>query len=446
MKTSASNLKNTQNQRKKILITGANGYIGKRLVIKAINAGYDINALVRNPCCFSENSRVKVFQYDFSSLLEPDSFAGVFAVVHLAATTSSLRTESDDMEVEAARQLIDYARSSGVKRIIFISSQTANLNAPTAYGRIKWKIEQATLEAKGLVVRPGQVYGGNEQGLFGLLVNFVRRSPVLPHFVPAPMVQPIHVDDLAEGLLNMVGNENLNSGVYCLGSHCPVSFSRFLSLIARCRVRSFRLFVPVPLVIVSLASTILGKTLSRKLGFDRLQSLFDLQPMETAADLERLNLSLRPIHAGMHPAGDDRRRLLLIEGNALLQYILKRKPESALLRRYVYAVEQVRDGFPLDVPSLFLKAPVLLSLLDDRSWMCESKGAELAWRFDAAVLMAEATTQGAFCFSGLERKSSPLINLVVVVRAIVSECFWRIVKVFSYPLIIRVMRKSREET
>lgn len=434
-----------QKKREKILITGANGYIGKRLVIKALNAGYDINVLVRSPGSFSENNRVEVFQYDFSSLLGQDSFVGVSTVVHLAAATGSIRTESDEIEIDAARRLISCARSSGVKRIVFISSQTASSNAPTAYGRIKWKIEQEMLAGNGLVVRPGQVYGVREQGLFGLLVKVVRKLPVLPYFIPAPMVQPIHVDDLADGLLNMVENEKLTTGIYSLASKDYVSFNYFLASIAKYRVRSFRLFVPVPVFIISFSSTLLGRTLSRKLGLERLQSLFDLQPMDTAVDLERLNLFLRPIHAGMHPSGDDRRRRLLIEGNALLQYIIKRRPESALLRRYVHAVEQVRDGSALDIPCLFLKVPVLLSLLDDRSRMCEPKGKELAWRFDAATLLAEATTEGASSFLGLGRRTGLLINLVVVVRAVVSELIWRIVKVFSYPLIIRVMRKNREE-
>lgn len=429
--------------REKILITGANGYIGKHLVSMALRADYDINALVRNPGSFNGNKRVKLFQYDFSLLPKSACFEGVSTVLHLAATTGSLRSESDDVEVEAARRLIDCVRNSGVKRIIFISSQTADSNAPTVYGRTKWAIEQEIFAANGLIVRPGQVYGGREKGLFGLLVATVRRFPVLPGFVPAPMIQPIHVDDLAQGLLRMVEKKELASGVYCLASETPISFSAFLSLIAKYRVRSYRLFLPVPVFFVSLAATVLGGALSGKLGLDRLKSLFNLQPMNTATDLERLNLTLRPVHAGMHPSGDDRRRRLLIEGTALFKYILKKKQATFLLRRYVRAIEQVRDGSPVEIPGLFLSFPVLLSLLDDQCWKSKPKGKELAWRFDAATLLAEATPEGASVFLGTGRKTGLLINLLVVVQAVVSDLFWRIVKVLSYPFIMRIICRKR---
>jgi len=433
------------NHRKKILITGANGYIGQRLVIKMLDAGYDINVLVRDQNCFSGNSSVKAFQYDFSSLPPQDAFEGVSVLVHLAAITSSLPPESDGIELKAARQLIECAHFSGVKRILFISSQTAKMDAPTTYGRTKWEIEQEILKAKGLVARPGQVYGGKEQGLFGVLVKTVRKFPIIPRFVPAPKVQPVHVDDLAEGLLRMTEQAELSAGVYSLASRDPVDFSSFLSSISKYRVRSFRLFIPVPVFLVSLSSFLLGRYLSDKLSINRLKSLFKLEPMETGADLKRLNLILRPIHAGMHPSGDDRRRCLLMEGNALLHYILKEKPRGALLRRYVHAIEQVRDASSLGIPSIFLKLPILLALLDDRRWVCEPRGKELAWRLDAATLMAEATTAGASSFLGLGRRASLLINLSVVVRAVVSELFWRAVKIISYSLLIKIMRQHRGE-
>jgi NADH dehydrogenase len=433
------------NQRKKVLITGANGYIGQRLVIKMLGAGYDINVLVRNSDCFIGNSRITVFQYDLSSLPSGDAFDGVSSFIHLAAITDSLASESKGVEVEAVCHLINCARSFSVKRFIFISSQTAKNDAPTSYGRIKWRVEQEVLAANGLVVRPGQVYGGKEQGLFGLLVKTVRSLLIIPCFFPAPMIQPIHVDDLAEGLLRMAELRELNTGIYSLASIDLISFSSFLSSMAKYRVRSFRPLFPVPLLLISLASNIIGTSLSDRSGLNRLKSLFALQPMNTADDLNLLALNLRPIHAGMQPSGDDRRRSILIEGNALLKYILKEERGAALLRRYVYAVETVRDGSALDLPCLFLKRPVLISLLDGRCWKNVDKGKEFTWRLDAATLLAEATIQGASSFMGSGRREGPLINLMVVFRAIVSEFFWRIMKVISYPFLVGILRLNRED-
>ena len=84
---------------------------------------------------------------------------GVDAVVHLAANTTQTTSSEDKREVFAAQMLIKAAREADA-RFIFISSQTARIDAPTAYGRNKWQIEQEVLLAGGWVVRPGQVYGG----------------------------------------------------------------------------------------------------------------------------------------------------------------------------------------------------------------------------------------------------------------------------------------------
>jgi len=423
----------------RLIVTGATGYIGKHVIDAAIKHRCSITAASRrNP----NREGVSWVLYDLHGSIPVDQLNKADAIIHLAANTTQLIEFDDCVELTAARKLLAFSKSISTK-FIFVSSQTARSDAPTQYGRIKWEIEQEVLSSGGCVVRPGQVYGGREKALFGMITSLVRKMPVLPYFLPSPIVQPIHVDDLAEGLLHIAENEKLTSGVYCLAAKEPLSFSYFLSSIAKYRVRSFRLFIPVPVFFIFLACTVLGRTLSGKLGLDRLQSLFDLQPMETTADLERLNLFLRPIHAGMHPLGDDRRRRLLIEGDALFTYILKRRPGGALKRRYVRAVEQVRDGFSLDISGLFLKFPVLLSILDDRSWMSEPKGKELAWRLDAVTLLAEATTEGASSFIGLGRRTGPLINLAIVVRAVVSEIFWRIIKIFSYPLVFRVLRQGR---
>jgi len=56
------------------------------------------------------------------------------------------------------------------------------VDAPTSYGKTKWEIEQLVLAARGYVVRPGQVYGGESNGLFGELIKFAKKSPIFQPF------------------------------------------------------------------------------------------------------------------------------------------------------------------------------------------------------------------------------------------------------------------------
>lgn len=419
-----------------IVVTGATGYVGTHLVRLARAHGYSIVAASRRQLT---NPLVSFIPFDLSASAPIYLPPKTDAVIHLAANTSSPNAIDEEQELQAAQALLSAAQKVTAK-FIFVSSQTARPDAPTAYGRIKWQIERLVLDSGGWVVRPGQVYGGEARGLFGTLIDAVRRMPVLPAFFPVPLIQPIHVDDLAEGLLHLAGSDDIPSGVLSLASPVPVSFTSFLSAIARFRVRRFPFLFPVPTLLVSLFSAVAGEALQTRLGLERLRSLFELRQMETASDLQRLGLTLRPMHTGMHCSGSDRRRYLLREGRALLTYLLGERPEGGLLRRYVRAVECLHEGLPMGLPEFFLRLPVTLALLDDRAWIAAPWGAELAWRLDAATVLAEATPRGAQHFLGIGRKSGPMISLFLMLRSVLCEMYWRVLRILSYPFLRRGMR------
>lgn len=276
-----------------------------------------------------------------------------------------------------------------------------------------------------------------------MLVRTVQRLPMLPAFVSAPKVQPIHVRDLAEGLLRIAERGDVPPGVYCLAAPEPVFFSKFLDGIAKSRLRCWRGFVPVPVVVINALATVLGEASRTRLGLERLRSFFDLPVMETASNLKRLGLTLRPLHSGMHPSGNDRRRCLLREGRALLIYVLKEPPGSSVLRRYIHAIEQLRGGQALSLPQLFLGCPILLSLLDESTWVSKTAGAEFSWRLDAATVLAEATPSGAYRFLGLGRENGLLSSLLSVANAVVCEVFWRVLRVVFFPLVRLALGRAK---
>ncbi len=415
----------------RLVITGATGYIGERLALTAMKHGHEVIAATRRRPVAASMSWLPFDLASTSAIVFPPN---VHAVIHLAADTSLDTGENDRQETDAARLLIAAARQARV-RFVFVSSQTARPDAPTAYGRTKWRIEQDVLAAGGWVVRPGQVYGGPERALFGVLAAIVRQQLLLPAFFPAPHIQPIHVDDLAIGLLDIVERDSLVPGVLCLASPQPVSFTRFLRTVAVVRLRRRRWFVPVPVAAVNLVRAVIGPRLSRQTGLERLSSLFDLPRMDSAADIAMLGLTLRPLQCGMHRSGNARRRGLLDEGRALLAYVLKDGPGMDLLRRYVRMVETVRNGLPLELPALLRRWPVMLALLDDRSFARAANGEEFAWRLDAASLLAEASVQGASRFLGIGRghASGAVAGAFHIGCAVLSELAWRVLRVVSLP-------------
>lgn len=424
----------------KVLITGATGYIGERLVQAALARKFDVVSLSRRP---SRHSGVAWIPYDLFDHVAPNFPNGTDAVIHLAAGTASTHNIEDYDELRAAQLLLAAAKKSNIK-FIFVSSQTARHDAPTAYGRMKWRIEQDVLASKGWVIRPGQVYGGAEHALFGTLVAAVRRLPVLPAFLPSPKVQPIHVDDLAGALLNIVERNDITPSLFQLASQDPISFTYFLSVIASVRIRHARWFFPVPVVFVKIVGRILGKRLRAGLGLDRLSSLFNLPTMDCWHDLQRLGIVLRPLRSGMHRSGDDRRRSVIEEGRCLLTYLLKEVPDSDLLRRYVRAVEHLRGGHALNLPKVVRMKPILLSLLDDRSVVASIFGAEFAWRLDAATILAEATRQGVDRFLG--KQTGIVTSTMNISHAVFAEVMWRILRFACTPFVRRAIHYINRES
>lgn len=421
----------------KIGVTGTTGYIGEYFVKLALAEGHEIFSLSRRRPAVEASEWIP---YQLSSSSLPQLPADTDVVLHLATDTSSNTKSNVAQEIAAAELLINAARGVGAK-FIFVSSQTARPDAPSAYGQTKWRIEQIVLAAGGCVVRPGQVYGGQARGLFGQLVDTVRGLPILPAFLPPPRVQPIHVVDLTRGLLAIAESADRQSNILCLGSHESISFTDFLRAIARSRLRRSRFFFPIPTKIVSVFIRLMGT----HSNLARLRSLFDLPKMDTEPHLGRLGLCLRPLNSGMHVSGCVDRRRLFLEGRAVLTYVLRARPRSALLRRYVRAIEKLRGGKALSLPKLFLWWPILLALIDDSGCNKTTWREEFVWRLDTATLLAEATTLGARRFLGLGEPHGFLKSAFGAIRAIVAEAVWRMLSALMAPFLGVFLPRSLEE-
>lgn len=421
----------------RIAVTGATGYIGQRLIRAARLAGHEVLALSRRPVTQPGVAWQPFDLADATPLSLPGDIAGVF---HLAAETQHARG-AEQTERAAAQRLIDAAGAVDAG-FVFVSSQAARADAPTAYGRIKWQIERTTLAAGGRVVRPGQVYGGPERGLFGVLCALVRRLPVLPAFVPAPVVQPVHVDDLAEALLACLAQ--VPSSVLCVAASEGVGFTAFLQTIARGRTGRRPMAIPVPTLLVRALAKLLGPGPSSTIGLDRLGSLFALPRMDTVGDLQRLSVTLRPLSAGVTRSGRGRRELLR-EGRVFLTYVLRMVPSGVLVRRYVSAIETLRTGRALRLPELVRRVPALLALLDGAGGIDTAFRSELVWRLNAALMLAEASPQGAFRFLGVDRPAGWLRSGLRITRAVVTETGRRVGQLVLWPLLARVGRRGAFE-
>jgi NADH dehydrogenase len=422
----------------RIAITGATGYIGTRLAALATAQGCEIFFLTRNPPDASREKWIAYNLYDTDELALPKNTQ---AVVHLAFNPR-LETQADaDAEIAAAVRILNAAESIGA-RFVFVSSQTARQDAPTLYGLTKWHIEQIVLQRGGKVVRPGQVYGGPEMGLFGILVKTVHRFPLLPAFLPQPLIQPVHVDDLAAALLRIACASTSPMSIYSIAQVEPVSFTAFLKAIAGYRLLKTRFYLPVPTLFVRLVTKLVGQGGPLGSMLRRLESLFDLPQMDSRESLTSLGLQLRSMQIGMQPDFDAHQRVR-DEAVAMLQYVLNRRPDGILIQRYVDAIAQFRNGRALGLPRFAIRHPSLLALLDDPAFVRSERGSEFAWRLDAATLLAEASQIGAARFAGINQSAGFFRYGLQLASSVIVEVLWRIARRISLPLFLRnAMKRS----
>jgi nucleoside-diphosphate-sugar epimerase len=373
----------------RIGVTGATGYVGRHFVSYARRQGHELVALGRRAIPGIAEHRTADLRF-----APPDGLVdGLDAVVHLAADTNG--TMEAGAEVLFARALAQACAGTGV-RLLVTSSQAASASAPSSYGRVKAAIEAEVMPAGAVVVRPGLVYGASPGGLFGLLVATVRTLPLIPDLRPAPMVQPIHVDDLSAAMLRLVSGTYPSDRVWKLAG-APLEFGEFLALLARHRLRRSKRRIPVPVSMLRAALRAGQRVVGPRLSPERLDSLVQLPMLESTPDLAALGVEIRPLADGLSP-GDPQRRGLLREGSSLMSAFASGRPTRFASRRYARALHALGCARALHWPPLMLAQPALIAALDTPAFRSRGDIGGAAWRVGVAlrVLETQPSMAGAF--------------------------------------------------
>lgn len=350
-----------------LIITGGHGYLGEAVIEAARAADMRICLLTRDP----KPNRPGILEIAWRlgeplprECLDSDIPFGEQALIHLAHDWSDIDDKSG-INLTGARILRDSARAAGLGRIVFISSQSARADALNAYGRVKWAIEQLFDAQNEIALRVGLVYGGPRKAQYGLLCKLAMLTSILPMVRPHQMVQPIHRDEVARGIL--LATENSAAGVLGLAGPQPIAFSTFLDQLAW-RLRGGRMvLIPLPLgLVLRLAALVNKLPLLPRVDRERILGLAGTRPMPTAADLDRLGLSVLPFAEGMlkEPAA---RRALIREGRTLLHYVTGSPPSASLLHLYMRALRAQGEEGALRLPRVVHAAPFPLRFIEPLS-------------------------------------------------------------------------------
>jgi uncharacterized protein YbjT (DUF2867 family) len=225
-------------RKRTVLVTGATGYIGGRLVPALVHRGYRVRCLVRQP----EKARGRFgpsVEIVGGDLLQPDSLsveqfdAGTaYYLVHALASSGNLREE----ETAGATNFVHSARQAGVERLIYLgglgSAATSSAHLATRHdvGRILRDSGIPTLELRASIVL------GSGSLSFEMIRALVERLPVMitPRWV-SRQAQPIAIEDVISYLVAALEIPLATSEIVEIGGADRASYRDMLLEYARHR-------------------------------------------------------------------------------------------------------------------------------------------------------------------------------------------------------------------
>ncbi|MCH4829049.1 NAD-dependent epimerase/dehydratase family protein [Flavobacterium columnare] len=283
----------------KIIITGASGFVGKRLCDFLDFKGFKIEKIsLRKKSCLSANT---------------------FSLIHLAGKAHDTKNTSEASEyfnvnTDLTIQLFDEFLKSDIRNFIYFSSVKAtadivegvlnedHVSAPkTPYGQSKLKAEEYLLskdlpKSKRLfVLRPCMIHGVGNKGNLNLLYEVVNRG------IPYPLGSFnnersfLSIDNLNFIIEKILNDEKIKSGVYNLADDEFVSTNTLIEIIADIQGGKSRIWNVSKRTIKYIAK--LGDYLRLPLNSERLQKMTENYRVSNKKIKQALNIEKLPFTA-----------------------------------------------------------------------------------------------------------------------------------------------------
>ncbi|GAB3848460.1 SDR family oxidoreductase [Hymenobacter terrigena] len=365
----------------KILLTGATGYIGQRLLPLLAEAGHDIICLVRDPRRFSlpetlpeaRHPQVSVVQGD---LLRPETLAAVptdiDAAYYLVHSMSGGNEDFFQQEQRSARHFTDYLNTTTARQVIYLSG-IANDHDLSVHLRSRRAVENVLGEATTarLTVLRASIIIGSGSASFEIIRDLVEKLPVMvtPRWLNS-RCQPIGIRDIMFYLTSVLDNPACFGRAFDVGGPDVLTYREMLLGLAAERGYK-RWIVTVPVLTPRLSSWWLYLVTSTT--FSLAQSLVESLRNDTICDPKNSIAAVVP-----HECMSYRAALALafqrIEQNEVVSSWSDALSSGVMRQNYMDAIQIPKNGMFFDRQLMPFTRPVAEVL--DNIWRI---GGERGW-------------------------------------------------------------------
>jgi nucleoside-diphosphate-sugar epimerase len=272
-----------------VLITGANGFIGKPLYTELFRQGQSVRAALRVAC--ADNLPIENIEIVSIGAIDAETdwtnaLLGIKTVIHLAARVHVMKDNAADplgelrrVNIEGAWNLARQAAAAGVQRFIFISSIKVNgestlLGRPyTAedqpmpidpYGISKLEAENALRQLADetgmevVIIRPPLIYGPGVKGNFHSMMSWLRKGVPLPLGAIHNKRSFVALDNLIDLIITCIDHPAAANQTFLAGDGEDLSTTELLQRLGKALGKPAKL-LPMPVWALKTGALLLGK-------------------------------------------------------------------------------------------------------------------------------------------------------------------------------------------